>query len=155
MNFEQQQIFQRFAAVQNLQAEGEESACEDWDELHQEARALIEVIGLEPDPESPDDMEDFWGQALAAFGEDWEALLDEVHEEAETAEDEGRPYHHSGQMYWRVLDRCYHLLKDDEELPFYRDAFRECLACLRATRTLQESLAREASEKRSFGVQGL
>jgi hypothetical protein len=155
MNFEQQQIFQRFAAVQNLQGECQESTPENWDELHQEAWELIQVIALEPDPESRDDMEAFWGQALAAFGEDWEVLLDEVHEEAEKADEDGQPYHHSGQMYWRVLDRCYHLLQDGEELPFYKDAFRECLACLRATRTLQESLAREALEKKTFGVQGL
>ncbi len=153
MNFEQQKILQHLAAVQGLQAE-EQAATENWEALHQEAQALIALVGEERDHESLDEMEAFWGQALAAFGEDWEDLLDQVHEEAESAAEQGCPYHHHGQMYWRVLDRCYDLLQEEDH-PLYQEMFRHCLSCLRATRTLQESLAREALEKQSYGVQGL
>ena len=136
--------------MQGLQARAEsEPSEEDIDSLYQEAVGLIEQIGPQADSGSLDDLEDFWGPALAGFGEEWEDILDFVLDEAEAASAEGRPYHHNGYMYWYVLERCYELLKE-EEVTLHRELFRECLSCLRATRTLQESVAQEQAEKAAF-----
>lgn len=136
--------------MQGLQARAEtETPEEDIDSLYREAISLIELVGPEPDSGSLDDLEEFWGQALAGFGEDWEDILDFVLDEAEAASSDGRPYHHNGYMYWYVLERCYELLKE-EDVPLHRELFRECLSCLRATRTLHESLAQEQAEKAAF-----
>lgn len=143
------------AAVAHQESEDEADVENGWGALHREAQELIALVGAEPDPTSLDELESFWGQPLAALGEDWEELLDTVHEMAEQAEESQTVFHHSGQMYWLVLDRCYEALLGEEPQPLYEQLFRECLSCLRATRTLQESLAREALEKGCFGVRGL
>jgi hypothetical protein len=154
MSYQEQQIFQRLAAMQGIQAKTNAATPEeDLETLYQEATALIQLIGPEPDSGSLEDLEDFWGPALSGFGEEWEDILDYVLDEAEVAASEGRPYHHNGYMYWYVLERCYELLKEDEAT-FQRELFRECLSCLRATRTFHESLAREEAEKRAYGHPG-
>lgn len=137
--------------MQGLQTSTEaEQGEEDLDQLYAEAQQLIVLIAPQPDPGSWEDLDEFWGPALSGFGEDWLDILEDVLDEAEEAEAQGHPYHHNGQMYWRVLERCYQLLKEEEE-PLCRELFRECLSCLRATRTLHESEARQREEKHHTG----
>ena len=140
MNYEQKQILQRLAAVQDLQPSTSEPAL-DLDSLYLEAEALIAQVSVHGDTESLEDLETYWGEAMASLGGEWEALLDEVLTTAEEAFLAEIPYHHNGEMYWRVLDNCYQLLQEkQEDTPFHRQLFMECLLCLRATATLQESL---------------
>lgn len=140
MNYEQKQILQRLAAAQDLQPQTSEPP-EDFDSLYSEAEALIAQVSTHRDPEPLEDLESYWGEAMASLGEEWEALLDEVLARAEDAFESETPYHHNGDMYWRVLDRCYRLLQEQEvDTTFHHQLFMECLSCLRATATLQESL---------------
>ena len=140
MNYEQQQILRRLAAVRDLQTQPSEPAA-DLDSLYLEAQELISQVSAQRDLEPLEDLESYWGEAMASLGDEWEALLDEVLTTAEDSAETDIPYHHNGDMYWRVLDRCYKLLQEPEEAtPFHRQLFLECLSCLRATLTLQESL---------------
>ncbi len=142
MNFNQKQMLQRLAAAQDLQSQDSDPAV-DFDSLYREAEELITDIVVHPDPGTLEELESYWGEAMATLGAEWERLLDEVLATAEEAALSEASYHHNGDMYWRVLDRCYQRIQDQgEDSAFCQRLFLECLSCLRATATLHESLAR-------------
>ncbi len=147
MNFEQQNVMQRLAAIQGQQTHAEcVQPVADLDSLFQEAQELIAAIRSYPDHVSLEQLEDFWAESMMTLGPEWEDLLCEVLDSAEESEAAGEPFHRNGHMYWGVLELCYRKLQDDD-VDFCRELFHGCLSCLRAARTLQESELREQAER--------